>query len=78
MTARQLSDGNADGTTLGQSATDKVAHYGATPAAQRAGAIQATSTLSASTFVTIGSNLTNIVLEVANTMIAQGFWKGAA
>lgn len=31
MPPRQLSDGNDDGTTLGQSSTDKIAFYGATP-----------------------------------------------
>ncbi len=31
MTARQLSDGNDDGQVLGQSSTDKVSFYGATP-----------------------------------------------
>ena len=32
---KQLSDGNSDGTSLGQSATDKVSLYGVTPVAQR-------------------------------------------
>lgn len=31
MAIKQLSDGGADGVRLGQSATDKVAFYGATP-----------------------------------------------
>lgn len=31
-TIKQLSDGGPDGTTLGQSATDKVGFYGTTPA----------------------------------------------
>lgn len=31
---RQLSNGNSDGTVLGQSATDKISFYGATPVAQ--------------------------------------------
>lgn len=34
--ARQLSDGNSQGTVLGQSATDLVGFYGATPVAQQA------------------------------------------
>lgn len=33
---KQLSDKNPDGTTLGQSATDKIGFYGATPVAQGA------------------------------------------
>lgn len=79
MTAVQLSNTAAgDGTTLGQSATDKIAFYGATPVVQRAGAVQATSLLSASSYVTVGSNTAAIVLEIANTLIALGIWKGAA
>lgn len=31
MAVKQLSDGNSDGTALGQSATDKIGFYGATP-----------------------------------------------
>ncbi len=31
MTVKQLSDGNANGTVLGQDSSDKVAFYGATP-----------------------------------------------
>ena len=34
MAEKQLSDGGADGTVLGQSATDKIAFFGATPTAQ--------------------------------------------
>jgi len=75
---KQLSDARSDGTTLGQSATDKISFYGVTPIVQRAGAVQATSLLSASSYVTIGSNTTAIIMEIANTFIAYGLWKGAA
>lgn len=34
MTVKQLSDGNPDGTKLGQSSTDLVGFYGATPVAR--------------------------------------------
>lgn len=34
MAVKQLSDGGPDGVRLGQSATDKVAFHGATPAVQ--------------------------------------------
>jgi hypothetical protein len=40
-TIRQLSDGNPDGNCLGQSATDPISFYGATPAVQPSGATQA-------------------------------------
>lgn len=36
MAEKQLSDGGADGTVLGQSATDLIAFYGATPVDQPA------------------------------------------
>jgi hypothetical protein len=35
MAARQLSDGNDDGTVIGQSATDKVGFHGVTPVVQQ-------------------------------------------
>lgn len=38
---KQLSDANADGTSLGQSTTDKVSFYGATPVVQPTAAAQA-------------------------------------
>lgn len=41
MPVKQLSDGNPDGTTLGQSSTDTIAFYGATPVARPSGAAQA-------------------------------------
>lgn len=34
MAVKQLSDGNSDGTQLGQSSTDKVGFYGKTPIAR--------------------------------------------
>ncbi|MBO6755471.1 MAG: hypothetical protein JJ902_04040 [Roseibium sp.] len=35
MAVKQLSDGNPAGTSLGQSATDKISFYNATPVAQQ-------------------------------------------
>jgi hypothetical protein len=35
MSTKQLSDGSGDGVSLGQSTTDKVSFYGATPVAQQ-------------------------------------------
>jgi len=78
MAPRQLSNKEPDGCTLGQSATDPISFYGATPVAQRAAAIQATSLLSASTYVTVGSNLATALTEIANTLAGLGLWKGAA
>ena len=44
----------------------------------RAASIQATSFLSASSNFTIGATQTAWALEVTNTLIALGAWKGAA
>jgi hypothetical protein len=37
MSKKQLSDGNPDGTVLGQSATDKISFFGGTPIAKQGG-----------------------------------------
>jgi len=73
-----LSDGNTDGTSLGQNASDLIALYGGTPVAQRANAIQATSVISVSSNFTIGASLTSWALEVTNTLVGLGAWKGSA
>ncbi len=41
MPVRQLSDGNPDGTVLGQSPSDHISFYNVTPVSQRSGAAQA-------------------------------------
>jgi hypothetical protein len=41
MPVKQLSDGNPDGTVLGQSTSDQIAFYNVAPVAQRSGAAQA-------------------------------------
>lgn len=78
MAVKQLSDGGTDGARLGQSATDKIAFYGATPVAQRAAAVQAASVVSASSYITVGSNHAAFAAEVAATLTALGLWKGNA
>lgn len=78
MAVKQLSDGGSAGVSLGQSSTDKVSLYGVTPVTQRAAAVQATSLLSASSYVSVASNTAAIVLEIANTLIGLGAWKGSA
>lgn len=42
MPVRQLSDGNDDGTTLGQSASDKISFYGAAAVVQQSSAAAGT------------------------------------
>jgi hypothetical protein len=78
MAVHYVGDGGPDGTALGRSATDKVSLYGATPVVQRASAVQATSNISLTTFMTINTNVAAFCLEVANTLIGIGMWKGAA
>jgi hypothetical protein len=78
MAARQLSDLDPDGNTLGQSATDKISFYGVTPIVQRASSIQAASVVSANSFISVTSNLAAFCAEVAATMTALGLWKGIA
>jgi hypothetical protein len=75
---KQLSDGNPGGTGLGQSLTDLISFYGATPVAQRAAAIQANSVVSVSSNITIAASLTAWIVEVTATLNALGIWKGAA
>ena len=73
---KQLSDGNSQGTAHGQSATDLISFYGATPVAQRASAIQATSAMSAN--ASVAASLQAWVTEVTATLNALGLWKGGA
>jgi hypothetical protein len=49
MAVKQLSDGGPDGTRLGQSSTDKVGFYGATPVARIANVVDATDAATAIT-----------------------------
>lgn len=75
---KQLSDANADGTALGQSTTDKISFYGVTPVVQRALATQAASVVSATSFISVTSNLAAFCAEVAATLTGLGLWKGSA
>ena len=75
--AKQISDGSPDGASLGQSATDKISFYGATPVAQRAASIQGASVVSVSSNITIAASLTAWIVEVTNTLIGLGIWKGS-
>lgn len=69
---------NPDGTRLGQSATDKISFYGATPVVQRALAAQALSLASAGSWISVTSNLAAWAAEVTSTFIGLGLWKGSA
>jgi hypothetical protein len=52
--------------------------YGATPITQRANLIQAASVVSVSSNITIAASITAWVVEVTNTLIALGLWKGSS
>jgi len=65
------------GVSLGQAATSLVSLYGVTPVAQRTSTVLATSLLSASSYVTVGSNTAAILLEFSNALIALGAYKTA-
>jgi hypothetical protein len=75
---KHLSDGNPDGTCLGQSATDKISFYGADPVVRRSSNLQASSVVSVSSNITIAASLTAWILEVTNTLVGLGVWKGSA
>ena len=63
--------------TVGLSASDPIAFYGATPVAQRAASIQAASVVSVSSNITIAASLTQWIVEVTNTLVGLGLWKGS-
>jgi hypothetical protein len=73
----QLSKNPSGGTSLGQSATDKISLYGVTPIAQRTSTVLASSLLSASSYVSVASNTAAIVLELSNALVALGALKTA-
>ena len=84
----QVGDGNtAETLNVGRSgqpikvqpsASGTLGFYGATPAAQRAAAIQAASVVSASSYISVASNLAAWAAEVNATLTGLGLWKGAA
>lgn len=76
--AKQLSDANSQGTVMGQSTTDLIGFYGATPIAQRSLAAEATSLVGTASSTAVDTNLKAAVIEIMNTLAALGLWKGAA
>ncbi len=65
-----------DGAIMGQSATAKIAFYGATPNTQRTAAVQSASVVSATSYISVTSNLAAFCAEVAATLTQLGLWKG--
>jgi len=85
MSVNHLSDGSDDGTVLGQSASDKVGFHGATPVAQRSGAVQAAAP-AGGTGATAGAYdsaanrdlMINLVNEMRLVLVNSGLMKGSA
>lgn len=73
MAKKQLSDGGSEGVVLGQSATDKVALFGATPVVQPAATAQSAITAGATTTSTIA-----LLIEIRTALVNLGIIKGAA
>lgn len=61
MAVKELSDGNPDGTRLGQSATDKVSFFGATTVVQ-----QSAITSNAGTASTVANQVNSILTALRN------------
>ena len=78
MAIKQLSDGGADGTRLGQNSTDKIGFYGDTPIAQRAAAAQGTATVGTASATAVTSDVKAAIIEIMDTLTALGLWKGGA
>lgn len=85
MALDHLSNLNPDGTSLGQSAADKISFYGVTPIIQRSGASQGTftTTMTQSTgwgFLTSTAANAAVALltEIRAALVALGAIKGSA
>lgn len=85
MAVKQLSDGNSDGTSLGQNTSDKISFYGVSPVAQRAGAAQAAVATTAATNASPygyseaqANAIVALVNEMRTVLVNAGLMKGAA
>ena len=83
MPVKQLSDGNPDGTVLGQSASDLIAFYNSTPVVQRSGSAQAavatTTPTNASPYgfsATQAQAIITLLNEIRATLVGVGLMKG--
>ncbi len=83
MPVRQLSDGNPDGTVLGQSAADLISFYNATPVTQRSGAAQAAVPTTTPTNTTPygfsqaqAAAIITLLNEIRATLVGLGVMKG--
>lgn len=69
---KQLSDGNPGGSGLGQSASDLISLYGATPVSQRSSSLQTSSNVvTSSSFGTLQVAQIQEILNILNTLGAS-------
>jgi len=78
MAAQKIDQEFPDGAVLGRNSSSKVGFYGTTPVTQRALAGQAASVVSATSYISVTSNLAAFCAEVAATLTGMGLWKGSA
>jgi len=71
---KQLSDGNPGGSGLGQSATDLISFYGATPVSQRSSSLQTSSNVVTS--ASFGTLQVAQIQEILNILNGLGLSKG--
>ena len=83
MPVKQLSDGNPDGTVLGQSSSDQIAFYNGTPVVQRAGSAQAAVATTAPTNTSPygysqaqAAAIITLLNEIRTTLVGLGLMKG--
>ncbi|MGO9172002.1 MAG: hypothetical protein ACLP7P_08570 [Rhodomicrobium sp.] len=76
-TVRQISDGNPDGCSFGQSPTDKISFYNATPVVQPSGAAQAAVTVTG-TAATDAANAIGLANALRTALVNLGVIKGSA
>lgn len=85
---KQLSDGNPDGTALGQGTTDLISFHGGTPTSQRASAaLSATNSIFVATGLSIVAAVSesvrydmvvSVLQELRNIVVGHGLHKGGA
>lgn len=74
MATRQLSDGNDDGTTLGQSTTDLIAFFGATPVVKQTGGAaytKTTTTTTTTTALTVDITAMGVLVNLMRTTLVN-------
>lgn len=64
-------------TALGDAITDTIGLYGVTPITQRAGAAQATSLVGTASSADVTTDLKAAIIEIQNTLVALGIFKGS-